>query len=47
MKPSSIAWRMEYRWNGSKFPDAPLRPNNSRVLGFGVAVNAKNDRFGW
>ncbi len=25
MKPSSIAWRIEYRWNGSYLPDvAPL-----------------------
>ena len=27
-------------------PLASLRPNSSIVFGFGVAVNAKNDRFG-
>ena len=46
MNPSSIAWRIEYRWNGSCLPVAGfLRPNNSRVRPLGVAVNAKNDRF--
>ena len=48
MKPSSIACRIEYRWNGAyRSPSAPSSrsPNSSSVLCFGVAVNAKNDRF--
>jgi len=45
MKPSSIAWRIEYRWNGSYLPVSPRRPNSSRVRPFGVAVKAKNDMF--
>ena len=46
MNPSSIAWRIEYKWNGTyRSPSAvaSLRPNSSRVLAFGVAVNAKNE----
>jgi hypothetical protein len=46
MKPSSIACRMLYRWNGSNFPSARLLPNSSSVFGFGVAVKAKIERFG-
>ena len=44
MNPSSMAWRIEYTWNG---PQVTRRarccgvPNSSRVLAFGVAVNAK------
>jgi hypothetical protein len=45
MNPSSIACRIEYVWNGCFNPSAPNRPNVSSVFGFGVAVNAKNDRF--
>ena len=45
MKPSSIAWRIEYRWNGSS--SCRLRrfdvPNSSSVFALGVAVKAKND----
>jgi hypothetical protein len=45
MKPSAIACRIEYVWNGRLCPSAPTCPNVSSVFGFGVAVNAKNDRF--
>ena len=41
-----MAWRIEYRWNGSWRPVSELsRPKSSSVLPFGVAVNAKNDMF--
>ncbi len=45
MNSSSIACRMEYRWNGRGFPSASGVPNISSVLNLGVAVNAKNERF--
>ena len=49
MKPSAIACRIEYRWNGTNLssPAAStiFSPNRSSVLAFGVAVNAKNDRL--
>ena len=46
MKPSSMAWRIEYRWNGSYLPVSGLQvPNISSVRAFGVAVNAKKERF--
>ncbi len=42
-----MAWRIEYRWNGSNLPVSGLRvPNSSRVLALGVAVNAKKLRLG-
>ena len=42
-----MAWRIEYRWNGSiPAVPGPRWPNSSSVRAFGVAVNAKNDRFG-
>ena len=56
MKPSSMACRIEYTWNGTCMPRSlGLRgftasgshvPKSSSVRGFGVAVNAKYDRFG-
>ncbi len=49
MNPSSIACRIEYRWNGryvaSPAGSSVQLPNSCRVLPFGVAVEAKNDRF--
>ena len=45
MKPSSMAWRMEYRWKGAGLPSGPLWPNSSSVLNLGVAVKAKKDRL--
>ena len=40
-----MACCIEYRWNGCGVPSIPLCPNSSSVLAFGVAVNAKKDRF--
>ena len=41
-----LAWRSEYKWNGSGFPlTGSGRPNSPSVRPFGVAVKAKNDRF--
>jgi hypothetical protein len=50
MKPSSTAWRIEYRWKASYVSFAPPTPgtrwpNRFSVLGLGVAVNAKYVRF--
>ena len=49
MYPSSMAWRIGYRWNDPGI-SRPLsstlpvgRPNSVMVSAFGVAVNAKND----
>ena len=41
-----LVLRMLYRWNGSGLPFAPGTPKTSRVLYFGVAVNAKKLRLG-
>ena len=46
MNPSSMAWRIEYRWNGSKLPSSRRLPNSSSVFCFGVAVKAKVETFG-
>ncbi len=41
-----MAWRMEYRCEAPYLPVlGSSRPNSSKVFAFGVAVNAKNDRF--
>ncbi len=42
-----MACCIEYRSNGSgSVPPSGTRPNSSRVLAFGVAVNAKYEMFG-
>ena len=46
MNPSSMAWRIGYRWNGWCLPSSPNSPNNSNVRPLGVAVKAKKDRLG-
>ena len=45
MKPSSMACRMVYSWNGDA-PAGPGSSNSALVLNFGVAVKAKKLRFG-
>ena len=46
MKPSSMACRMVYSWNGD-VPDAPGSSKSVFVLNLGVAVKAKKLKFGW
>ena len=45
MKCSSIACLMEQIWKGLQIPSASFCPNSCSVFPFGVAVNAKNDKF--